>query len=415
MVIIKLALQSLANRKSTALLTLLGIAVSVTLLLGVERIRTQTKENFANTISGTDLIVGGRAGQVQLLLYSIFRIGNATNNISWESYQDIKNNKSVKWSVPLSLGDSHKGFRVLGTNQDYFRFYQYGKRQPLQFAQGKPFASPLEAVIGADVAKKLNYKVGQKIVVAHGGGEVSFAMHDNLPFTIVGVLAQTSTPVDRTVHVTLQGIEAIHVGWQDNETPLSAEQVDDVSLQPEVISAVLLGLKSRIHTFTLQRSINEYPQEPLLAIIPGVALQELWDTMGIAEQALLVISAFVVLSGLLGMLTSILTSLNERRREMAILRSVGARAVHVFGLLVAEAGILALLGALLGVCLLYIILAIAQPLLIAHYGVHIALAALTSYELSLLAIVVVAGFIIGVLPAWRAYRLSLSDGMTIRV
>lgn len=415
MAILKLALQSLANRKSTALLTLLGIAISVTLLLGVERVRTQAKENFANTISGTDLIVGGRGGQVQLLLYSVFRIGNATNNISWESYQDIKQNPSVKWTVPLSLGDSHKGFRVLGTNQDYFAFYQYGKHQPLQFSQGEKFTSPLEAVIGADVADKLKYQIGQKIVVAHGGGEVSFAMHDNLPFTVVGILAPTGTPVDRTVHVTLQGIEAIHVGWQNKETKLSVDQVDGASLKPAVITAALLGLKSRIHTFTLQRSINEYPEEALQAILPGVALQELWSTMDIAEQALVVISAFVVLSGLLGMLTSILTSLNERRREMAILRSVGARAIHVFGLLVAEAGILALLGTLLGVCLLYIILAIAQPILMANFGVFIGLTILTSYELSLLAIVVGCGFIIGALPAWRAYRLSLSDGMTIRV
>ena len=236
------------------MLTVLAIALSVTLLLGVERIRTQAKASFANTISGTDLIVGARTGQVQLLLYSIFRIGNATNNISWETYQDISQNKAVKWSVPLSLGDSHKGFRVLGTTPDYFTHYQYGKNQPLSFAQGLSFATPLQAVIGAEVARKLGYELGQEVIIAHGAADVSFTKHDNLPFTVVGILAPTATPVDRTVHVSLAGIEAIHFGW-DQGTPRGAKltpaQLQQVELQPKVITAFLLGLNSKIQTFHL--------------------------------------------------------------------------------------------------------------------------------------------------------------------
>lgn len=418
MAIAKLALKSLYNRRATAILTVLAIALSVTLLLGVERVRTQTKENFANTLSGTDLIVGARTGQVQLLLYSVFRIGNATNNISWQTYQEIANDKAVKWTVPFSLGDSHRGFRVLGTTPDYFKYYQFGQKQSLNLAQGDVFNGPIEAVIGADVAKKLNYTLGQEIVIAHGSSDVSFTKHDNLPFKIVGILAPTGTPVDRTIHVSLAGIEAIHYGWQ-NGAPragkLQKNQLDQVTLEPEVITAFLVGLNSKMHTFALQRKINEYQSEAIMAVLPGVALQELWSTMNMAEQALLVVSGFVVVSGLLGMLTTLLTSLNERRREMAILRSVGARPAHIFTLLISEAGLLALMGALTGVVLLYSLILVIKPWAMDLYGVYIRFSTLTAYELTLLAIVVLSGFIIGLIPAWRAYRLSLADGMTIRI
>ncbi|MCE2596510.1 ABC transporter permease [Motilimonas cestriensis] len=418
MAIAKLALKSLYNRRGTAILTVFAIALSVTLLLGVERVRTQTKENFANTLSGTDLIVGARTGQVQLLLYSVFRIGNATNNISWQTYQEIANDKAVKWTVPFSLGDSHRGFRVLGTTPDYFKYYRFGQKQHLNFHQGQSFGSPIEAVLGAEVAKKLNYQLGQEIVIAHGSSDVSFTKHDNLPFKVVGILDPTGTPVDRTVHVSLAGIEAIHFGWQ-NGAPrggqLQADQLDQVALEPEVITAFLVGLKSKMHTFALQRKINEYQQEAIMAVLPGVALQELWSTMSMAENALLVVSGFVVVSGLLGMLTTLLTSLNERRREMAILRSVGARPGHIFSLLISEAGLLALAGALTGVSLLYGLILIIRPIAMDMFGIYVRLSALTQYELILLSIVVISGFIIGLFPAWRAYRMSLADGMTIRI
>ena len=125
MTVVRLALSSLANRWLTALLTVLAIAVSVMLLLGVEKVRTGAKASFANTISGTDLIIGARSGGIQLLLYSVFRIGNATSNMTWRSYEDIRRRPEVAWMIPLSLGDSHRGFRVLGTSDDYFKYYRY--------------------------------------------------------------------------------------------------------------------------------------------------------------------------------------------------------------------------------------------------------------------------------------------------
>ena len=411
-----LAWKSINNRRSSALLTVLTVAISMILLLGVERIRTQAKDSFANTISNTDLIVGARSGEVNLLLYSVFRIGNATNNIDWQSYQQIANQAEVKWSIPISLGDSHRGFRVMGTNTDYFKFYQYGNRQALQFASGQPFAQLFDTVIGADVARQLGYSVGSKIIIAHGISDKSFTRHDNLPFQVIGILAPTGTPVDKTVHLSLAAIEALHSGFKPaGNAGKNQQQLQQLNFHPGQITAFMLGMKSKIKTFSLQRKINNYPREPLTAIMPGIALHQLWSMMSIAEQALLAVSGFVVVAGLLGMLSCLLTSLQERRREMAILRTMGARPKHIFALLVAEATLITAAGIIMGVSFLYLLLAALGPFISSRFGINIELAAISTHELKLIATVLFAGMTIGLIPAFRAYRQSLADGMTIRI
>ncbi len=418
--LLRIALASLNNRRFTALLTVFAIALSVCLLLAVERVRSEARASFASTISGTDLIVGARSGSVNLLLYSVFRIGNATNNIRWDSFETLAKHPQVKWAIPLSLGDSHRGYRVLGTDTGYFEHYHYGRGQPLQLSEGKPFNDLFEVVLGAEVAQALHYKLGDQIILAHGVSTVSLTQHDDKPFTVVGILARTGTPVDRTLHISLAGMEALHVDWQ-NGVPargagkVSAEQAREMHLQPKAITAVLLGLKSKIATFTVQRQVNEYRGEPLQAILPGVALQELWSLMGVAEKALFVVSLFVVLTGLIGMLTAILTSLNERRREMAILRSVGARPWHIAGLLVLEAFALALAGVILGLALLYLSIAASQGYVQAQYGLFLPLNLPSGYEWRLLGAILAAALLMGSVPAWRAYRQSLADGLSIRL
>ncbi|MBL6942016.1 MAG: ABC transporter permease [Rhodospirillales bacterium] len=417
MPIISLAFKSMFNRRVTVLLTVFAIALSVALLLGVEKVRTEAKGSFANTVSGTDLIVGARSGAIQLLLYSVFRIGNATNNISIESYRKVAARPNVAWTIPLSLGDSHRGFRVLGTNQDYFKHYRYGRKRPLAFAQGVPFADLFDVVLGADVAHSLGYRLDDAIVVNHGLGREGFSKHQDKPFRVSGILAKTGTPVDRTVHVSLEAIEGIHVDWKSGTRipgmTVDADKVRQMKLKPKAITAFMVGLKSRFSTFSEQRFVNTYRGEPLLAILPGVALQELWSLLGTAETALSVISFFVVLTGLIGMLVMLLASLNERRREMAILRSVGARPYQVFGLFVAEALIMTGLGCLFGVILLNLSLVLAQPIIDARFGLFISIDLPSVRNLIILGLVIVAGFIAGAIPAYRAYRQSLADGMIV--
>ena len=416
---ITLALKSLGNRRFTTMLTIVSIALSVTLLLGVERIRKEARSSFSNTVSETDLIVGARSGSVQLLLFSVFRIGNATNNISWESYQEIASHPEIEWTIPISLGDSHRGYRVMGTNADYFERYRYAGGRRLELASGRVLRDVFDAVLGAEVAKTLGYRTGDPIVITHGAGQISLIEHDDKPFEVVGVLESTGTPVDQTVHVLLEGLEAIHIDWQAG-TPIpgqsiSAERVLSMDLTPRAITAFLVGLESRIAVFGVQRFVNEYPEEALSAILPGVALQELWDLIGVAEKALLAVSGFVVVIGLCGMLLALMTSLNERRREMAILRSVGARPLHVFALIAGESVMLTVAGVIGGLVLLYGLLLVAQPIILSRFGLLIGFGGLSSYETMLISVVCLAGFLIGTIPAYRIYRYSLADGMTIRI
>lgn len=412
-----LAVKSLRNRRQTALLTVLSIAVSVCLLLGVEKVRHEVRAQFLNTVSGTDLVVGARSGSINLLLYTVFRIGDATNNISWNSYQEFATHPQVGWSIPLSLGDSHRGYRVLGTSNAYFEHLRYGGGHSLRLQEGRVFTELYDVVLGAEVARQLNYQLGDQIIVAHGGGQVSFVHHDDQPFTVVGILAPTGTPVDRTLHVSLEAIEAIHVGWHSGmpSRRVSAEQLAKMDLTPKTITGFMVGLKSKVATFQLQRQINEYRREPLSAIMPGVALQQLWSLIGVAEKALLVVSVLVVVSGLIGMMTNLLSSLNERRREMAILRSIGARPWQIAALLMSESLALTFAGLILGLALLYGGLLAAQPWIASQFGFYLSLGLPGPGDWLLMGAVLLAGLLAGLVPAAKAYRQSLVDGLTPRI
>lgn len=413
---LRLALASLMARALTVGMTILAIALSVALFLGVEKVRTGAKASFADTISGTDLIIGARSGSVQLLLYSVFRIGNATNNLTWQSYQEIADRPQVDWIVPISLGDSHRQFRVMGTTRAFFERYKYRSGQSLDVRDGAIMDDLFDTVIGADVASTLGYVVGDPIVVAHG--LASFSEHKDQPFRVSGILEKTGTPIDRTVVVSLKAIEAIHVDWESGAQKRGAATPADVlrnmALEPKAVTAALVGVKSRLQVFALQRSINEYSQEPLLAILPGVALQELWQIVGIAETALIAVSGMVVVTALIGMMATLFSSLNERRREMAIFRAMGARPQTILGMLVLEATLTAALGAVLGLVLLYIALLVGQPMIDRAFGLWISIDPPTLREMWVLLGVIIAGAIVSMLPALRAYSMSLADGMMVR-
>ena len=413
--LLRIALASLNNRRFTALLTVFAIALSVCLLLAVERVRSEARASFASTISGTDLIVGARSGSVNLLLYSVFRIGNATNNIRWDSFETLAKHPQVKWAIPLSLGDSHRGYRVLGTDTGYFEHYRYGRGQPLQLAQGKPFAGLFEVVLGAEVAEALKYKLDEQIVLAHGVATVSLTQHDDKPFRVVGVLARTGTPIDHSVHVSLEAIEAIHINWRaGTRIGRAPDEIPPERLQPRAITAFFVGLESRMATFAVQRAVNEFRAEPLTAVLPGVALQQLWGMLGVVEKALMLTAACVVAAGLLGMLAALLGTLSERRREMAILRALGAGPGTVSALLLLEALLLTAVGLLLGLALLHGGLALMAPTIERASGIAIALGWPSLAELKLLGLVLGAGVAVGLIPAFLAYRRSLADGMMVR-
>jgi len=407
----KLAWNSLLSRSDTAILTVFSVAVSVLVLLGVDHIRHEAKRNFSQTVSGVDLIVGARTGQVNLLLYAVFHIGNATNNIDWSSYQQVANDPNVEWTIPIALGDSHRGYRVMGTSADFFTRFRHGQKQPLALAAGKPFSGLFDVVLGAQVAAKLGYGVGDPVVLAHGLGAASFSQHDDLPFTVSGILEPTGTPVDQTLLVNLAAIEAIHVGWQNGvkmpgQSP-RRETLEAMDLRPRTITAFMVGLRSKMATFRLQRAINEYPQEPLMAILPGVTLTELWGTMAIVENTLQIVAWLVLFASLLGMCTMLLASLKERQREFAILRAIGAGPLFIWLAIEMEILLMVALGTALALLLLWSGILLLQNPVSEQWGLFLSADLIHPHTGLMLAVIMGCAMTLGCVPAIRASTVAL--------
>ena len=426
--LLHVAVRSAWNRRGTLALVVLSIALATALLLGLERLRSDIRSSFSQAVSGTDLIVGARTGPVQLMLYAVFRVGGATHNISMDSVRAVAAHRAVSWVVPISLGDSHRGHPVLGTTPEYFTRFAYGDRQPLVLSQGRAFSGTLdglyEAVLGAEVAQALGYGLGQSITLSHGLGDMKgelAAEHADKPFTVVGVLARTGTPVDRTVHVSLQAIEAIHLDWVGGAPlPASAglkiapEHARKFDLEPKQVTAALVGLKNRVAVFNVQRFVASYEPEPLLAVLPGVALDELWTAVGLGERALMAMSGLVALVSLASLVAVVLAGLNERRRELAVLRAVGAGPRHVLVLLATEGALVTGLGALLGAAAAALAVVLAGPWVQERFGIALQATAPTGEQWGLFGAVLLAGMLASLVPGLRAYRLSLADGLSPR-
>lgn len=418
--LIRLARGSLANRVFAISLTVFTIAISIALLVLVEQMRNQVREGFQRSVSGVDLIVGAPTAPVQLLLYSVFGLGDATANVTWTTYDELSKARTVDWAVPISLGDSHQGFRVIGTTLEFFERYRFAGGQSLNVDRGEPWTDLFDVVIGAQVARQLDYAVGDQLELAHGAGNVSLMSHSGQPFTVRGILAPTGTPIDQSLYISLEAHHAIHIGWErgvprpgSGLTPDEARAAE-AELTPDAVTAIFLGLTTRAAVFGLQQRINEYPDEALLAVLPGITLQQLWRITGLAERILLVVAGLVVLAGLLGMLTALLATLNERRREMAILRACGARPTQIAGLLLLEALLITLAGLVIGVVLAYLLQVAAAPWLLNQFGIAIEAAWPHARLLLVLGAIGLAGVLVALIPAALVYRRTLADGMQVR-
>ena len=405
----KIVLKSLQDRKGSVLLTLMAMTISIFVILGVEHIRQQTKKSFESTLSDTDLVIGSRSGSLNLLLYSVFRIGSPTNNINWSSFKTISRDSKVEWAIPLSLGDSHKGFPVLGTNSDYFKYFRYGQKKKLEFKAGKPFAQIFDVVIGSEIAKQLKYKIGDKIILSHGMQKQSLQKHDEYPFQIMGILKPTGTPVDRTVHIQLEGMEVIHVGWQNGvqvvKNKIPKEFVNS-GIEPKFITAIFVGLKSKLATFSFQRTINNFTDEPLLAILPGVALSELWQIMSLLEKSLLLVASLVFVSACFGVSAVLLNSIRERKEEIRLLRIIGASPPFIFALIETETLVITITATVLATILLTATLIGAEGYIVGNYGIQVShFMEWTSY-LWMVVVLLTLMLVAGLVPGWAAYQES---------
>ncbi len=487
---LRLGAQSLWNRRFVVALTVLSIALSVFLVLGVERLRTSAKEGFANSASGIDLIVAARGNPVQILMATVFGVGSTGPGIDWDSYEMITGLPQVDWAVPVAMGDNHRGFPVIGTTPNYFTLLRHSGGQPLAFAEGRAFSEADGAVVGAEIAARFGYGVGTVIVNAHGAGAVAFDVHDEAPFTISGILAPTGTAVDRMVLVSLEGFDRLHdapepapadpfdampdaeqtgsmqehgegreshddhaearphaesseehrdadpeehddahaedhaddehdhdahTGDDHDEHATDDTDAHDHAHEPDRINAIHVGLADRNAILSIQRAVTDYETEPLTAVLPNVALLELWSITGTAENALRLMASAVALAGIVGMVVMLSASLDARRREFAILRSVGATPGRVFGLIVLEAALVTATGIALGLLLLAVATRLVEPIIAAQFGLRLDARGVAGREALLVLAIFAAGLIAGILPALRVYRMTLADGLSFRL
>lgn len=407
---LSLALAGLWHRRRVLTLVCLTLTLSVSLLLGIQYLRTEIKHSFTGTISGTDLIVGARSGQLNLLLYTVFHIGDATNNIRWSTYQSLQQDSRLDWLIPISLGDSYRGYRVVATDDNFLAHFRHGQERALALRDGRWFEDVFDVVLGAGVADALGHRLDDRIVLSHGGGRTSFSNHDDTPFTVTGILEPTGTPVDQAIYIGLNGMEAMHVGWQSGVAipgrTLTPETAAGRDFTPDAITAAFVGIERKVLTFRLQREINQFADEPLSAILPGVALSELWRLMGQFERALLGITGFVVVTSLIGLMAVLLTLQAQRAQEVAILRATGASPVLIGSLYLLECLFLALVACALALALGAAGITLASPWLLANYGLQVNLRPLNPQEWALLASVPLAAMVVALIPAFNTWRKS---------
>ena len=418
-----LAWRSAWSRRHALAMVALSVSVSVLILLGVQQLRHDARQSFTQATSGVDLIVGPRGSASELMLYSVFQVGRPSRNMAHEAYVSLRALPQVRWAVPVQLGDTYRGFPVLGTTPELFEVFQtQGAR--LQWAQGRPFADPqadagavVEAVLGAQVAARHGLSVGDRLVLTHGRSDGLAPDHADQPFTVVGVLQATGAPIDRNVIISLQGFEALHQGmgapglpWLGGvgAAPTVAERA---ALVPRELTAVWVGLHARTEVFSARRGIERLPQDSLMAVLPGVALDELWQVVKLAENALLAIGVLVAVSGMLSVAAVLMVGLSARRKELAVLRALGATPLALLGLVWLEALGVCLLGMLGGLLLHGLGLWALQDLLRTELGIAVQWGWPTAEVAWSLAGLVLAAWLAASVPALRAYRLSLVDGL----
>lgn len=424
---LSLAWHSAWNRRFVLSLTAFAVALSTFVLLSIERVRTDVQDSFSQAVSGTDLIVGARTSPIELLMYSVFRMGGVSRNIKESSLDVIKDHRAVAWVVPLSLGDSHKGHPVVGTTAGYFDHFRYGDGRPLVMAQGRRFEDAHEAVLGAEVAARLGYKLGDSLVLAHGDGALPENDHEDHPIVVSGILQATGTPVDRSVHISLDAMDDMHhdgpmagmfdlgPGLMPGLMPGEVAGIPQaMAHQRRQITAALVGLKSRAAVFSVQREVNSFRGEPLMAILPGVVLDDLWSVVSTGERALWLVSGLVAVVSLLGLMATILASLDARRRELAILRALGAGPKRIGMLLALEGTLVTLVGMAVGVAASLLANWLAAEPVQRLTGVSLHTGLLTEGQWPLLGAVLACAVLVCLVPGWRAFRLALQDGLTPR-
>ncbi len=374
-------------RRVPMLLSILAMSISVFLFLTLGKIGNTVKDGFTHAISQSDLIVGAKTNPIPFVMASIFSIGSVSTNISTETYKKLKNLPTVEWTIPYSLGDGHKGFRVVGTNNDFFRLYHFRGDAEIEIETGTLPITKIDAVLGADVARELKYKLDQKIIVTHGMAKDQRVLdHADKPFRIVGIMKSTGTALDRSIYIPLGGMEDLHEG-------------------PASITAFFLKAKDQNEIPALQSEINNFKKESLVAVSPQSVLSDAWNEISFYNRIFFWASWAILLIGLTAMLIYFFSGVPEHRERLGEVEIPVQSIRHLRTLFLGEAFILLFTAILLGVALAWFGQFLWGPWLAGNFGFYARGAFLTDDLIINLIIFWLIGTVSTLWPALKASRI----------
>lgn len=407
-----IARKSLAQHRLSTIITVLSVALAAGLAMAVFSIRDQTYDAFTGGPTGFDAVLGARGSQLQLVLNTVFHLETSPGNIPWEMYDAIKRDPNVELAVPYAVGDNYRGYRIVGTEMSLFTDLEYRKGHKFTLAGGKLFdPEKREAVVGSYVADKTGLKVGSKFNPFHGLVFDERQKHAE-EYTVSGVLEPTNSPSDRVIWIPIDEFYRIsgHVlrGGGGTYKPRAGEEIPD---RYKEVSAVMLKLRNPQAGFLLDQTINRQGTAATLAWPIGRVMAELFGKIGWVNKVLSLVAYLVVLVAAGSILASIYNTMNERRREFAILRALGARRRTVFAAIILESASIAAIGAALGYAVYALILLGASVVIRAETGVVLDVLKPGPVLLAAPLAMIALGILAGIIPALKAYSTDVASNL----
>lgn len=404
--------KSLRQHIVSSSITILCIALATGLILSVFAINRQTRLAFTGGQIGFDAVMGARGSQLQHVLNSVFHLETSPGNIPWSLYTTVKNDRNVTLAVPYAVGDNYQGYRIVGTSEEIFTKFEYQKDKKFEMAVGRAFdPEAQEAVIGSFVAQQTGLKHGDTFQPMHGLSEEGSHSHAE-EYVVVGIMEPTNTPSDRVIWIPIEGIFRMggHVLRGSGET-YEAKRGEAIPDEHKEVSAVMLKFRDQRQAMNLARTINMQGTVATLAFPISKVMLDLFNKMGWFHHILTLVAYLVVVVAAASVLASIYNTINERRREFAIMRALGARRHTIFSAIIAETSFIAAVGAALGFGVYGIILTVTAQVIRSKTGV--VLDALTFDPVFIYAPlgIIALGAASGILPALKAYRTDVAENI----
>ena len=376
-----------------SLVAAFSIALAGGLFLGTVKIQKQTQTSFANASGGFDAVLGARGSKLQLILNALFHLDSSPGNLPWEQYELIKKTPGVEEAYPIAVGDNYLGYRLVGTDPELFFEHEWKKGEKYKLRRGRVFSEMAkEALVGSFVADKLNLKIGDKFQPYHGLNFKEDTQHEDV-YVVVGLLEATGTPSDKVIWVPIKGIQLME--GHDQEMAQS-------------VSAVLLSLKGATG-FNLEIRYNRQGNQATFAWPVAATLASFFDKMNWFRGVLEVIAYVIAAVGILMVASTMHSSLNMRKRDFAILRSLGSGRLILTGVIFGHSLIISVLGVLGSLLIMQGIGLITQGIIVEETGVLLDGMNLQLQDLWVIMAIIFSGLVGGLGAAVNAYRSELVD------